>query len=550
LLMIEAHEASRRNARRFREMIERLKGVWIKLGQQMSQRPDILPPAYCDELDQMLHEIKEKIPRPDVEAAIRRQMGKPWDEIFAHFQWESIGSASVSCVYKAVLHTGDEVAVKVRRPGITKLFTADLKAVEWLMKIAELLTVWRPGTSSNFREELKNVLLEELDFRQEARYQELFRRYHKRRKKLNVTAPKIYYEYSGEEVMVSEFIHGRKVQAIIKAMFENDWQYLSELEKDGIEPKRVAKQLVRSRYYSFHECPLFHGDPHPANIVVQPNNRIIMIDFGACGVFSERDRRLMWQLNQFYYREDVGGMVNMVMSIMEPIAPVNGIDDFKRELLDAWWTGFYGIKSKHADWWERSSFRLWLKFFELIRKYEIPIPRKMVRMIRATLLYDTVASRLYPEINVFKEFQKYSEGVARRTRRHIQECAIRQLLLGPDDANYMKLQQIADVTNGLLFRVQKFLDDPEFRFTELAGKVYSAVRAFTRLFVLILSTGVGALLIGAIYGLTRGSSIVLNPLEWKSPFLISIFTIWLVVVGILLAAYGRRVYLRFGDVDD
>jgi ubiquinone biosynthesis protein len=550
LLIIEVDERSKRNARSFREIIESLKGVWIKLGQQMSQRPDILPPAYCDELDQMLHEIKEKISRPDVEEAIRRQMGKPWNEIFADFQWESIGSASVSCVYRAVLHTGEEVAVKVRRPGINRLFTADLKALEWLMKFAEVLTIWRPGTSANFREELKNVLLEELDFRQEARYQELFRRYHKRRKKLNVTAPKIYYEYSGEEIMVSEFVRGRKVQAVIKAMYENDWQYLAELERDGIEPKRVAKQLVRSRYYSFHECPLFHGDPHPANIVVQPNNRVVMIDFGACGVFSERDRRLMWQLNQYYYQEDVGGMVNMVMSIMEPIAPVNGIDDFKRELLDAWWTGFYGIKSKHADWWERSSFRLWLKFFELIRKYEIPIPRKMVRMIRATLLYDTVASRLYPEINVFKEFQKYSEGVARRTRRHIQECAVRQLLLGPDDANYMKVQQIANVTNGLLFRLQKFLDDPEFRFTELAGKVYSAVRAFTRLFVLILSSAVVAMLIGAIYGLTLGNSIVLNPLEWKSPFLLSVFAIWLAVVGVLLMAYGRRVYLRFGDVDD
>jgi predicted unusual protein kinase regulating ubiquinone biosynthesis (AarF/ABC1/UbiB family) len=276
-----------------------------------------------------------------------------------------------------------------------------------------------------------------------------------------------------------------------------------------------------------------------------------MIDFGTCGVFSERDRRLMWQLNQYYYREDVGGMVNMVMSIMEPIAPVNGVDDFKRDLLDAWWAGFYGIKSKHAEWWERSSFRLWLKFFELIRKYEIPIPRKMVRMIRATLLYDTVASRLYPEINVFKEFQKYSAGVAKRTRRHIQECAIRQLLLGPDDANYIKLQQVADVSNGLLFRLQKYLDDPRFRFTELAGKLYSAIRSFTRLVVLLFGSAVLAALVSTGYALFQRNTSILYPREWiTSPFMVSVVTGWLLIAMILLLSYGRRVYLRFGDVDD
>ena len=550
----DKEERQRANARKFRDMINKLSGVLIKVGQQLSQRPDLISPAYCDELANFLEEVDENISPEDIEAAIKRQTGKSVAEAFAYFDWDAVGRASVSCVYKAVLHSGDEVAVKIRRPRIEKLFAADLQAINWTLHLIEFMTIWRPGMTKNFRLELRALLIEELDFKREARYQELFRRYHNRRKKLKVTAPKIYYEYSGREVMVSEYVHGIRVSQIIKAKDEGNELLLAELKDLGIEPKTLAKRLVRSRYYSFHECPLFHGDPHPANILVQPNNRIIMIDFGACGVFSQRDRNLMWQLNQYYAQEDVAGMVNMVIGIMEPVDPVRGIHQFKRDLIDAWWTGFYGIKSNHAQWWERSSFWLWLRFFQLIRKHQVPIPRNVVRMIRATLLYDTVAARLHPKINVFKEFQKYSKSVARRTRRDIEKCAVRQMMLGPDDWNFLKAQQIADVSNGLLFRLQRFLDDPGFNFMSIAGKVYSAIRAAVRAFLLAAGgAAVTAITIVLLYwtGLVEANA-PLNPFKISGSYGVVqvIVLVLFLVIATLLLVYGRRIYLRFGDVDD
>src|SRR5262245_4827091 len=101
---MELEERERKNAVRFRKTLERLGGVLIKVGQQMSQRPDILPAAYCDELLMLLRNIPERIPIAAVEAAIRRQTGKSIDELFCRFDWEPVGSASVACVYKAVLH--------------------------------------------------------------------------------------------------------------------------------------------------------------------------------------------------------------------------------------------------------------------------------------------------------------------------------------------------------------------------------------------------------------------------------------------------------------
>jgi hypothetical protein len=295
-----------------------------------------------------------------------------------------------------------------------------------------------------------------------------------------------------------------------------------------------------------------------------------MLDFGACGVFSQRDRNLMWQMNHYYSRDDVGGMVNMVLLLMEPIHPIN-IHPFKRELMDAWWTGFYGIKSNHAQWWERSSLRLWLRFFELIRKYKIPIPRNMVRMIRATLLYDTVAARLYAKINVFKEFEKYTQDVARRARREIVKSTVRQLLTGPDDSNFLKYRELRDIGDDILVRVRRFLDNQDFTFQELAGKVYSAIRGIARMILLSVGAGLATGLSGfLLYFYHVKNNLNPPPQTWgdlfrallipniefslRPPFsfgaLQVIIMIWLAITAVLVVAYGRRIYLRFGDVDD
>jgi predicted unusual protein kinase regulating ubiquinone biosynthesis (AarF/ABC1/UbiB family) len=326
-----------------------------------------------------------------------------------------------------------------------------------------------------------------------------------------------------------------------------------------IDVKTVAKRLIRSSHYMFHECPLFHGDPHASNIVVQPNNKIIMVDFGACGVFSQRDRNLMWRLNYYYSKEDVAGMVDMVIGIMEPLPPVN-LDNFRKELLDAWWKGFYGIKSEHAAWWERTSFRLWLAFYQLMQKYQIPIPRKMLRFVRATLLYDTVAARLDKKINVFKEFEKYARDVARRARRQIEACAIRQMFCGPDDSVFLKAEQIVNVGNDILYRARKFLDDPEFDVAEVAGKVSSAIRVFARFALLFSFTTVGSIILALVLHLkTRAAE---NPHSMKDavhPIIDAwealggggraLVITWLVIVLALIISYGRRLYLRFGDND-
>jgi len=557
-------EVRRRAARRLRQYIEDLGGTVVKIGQQASLRRDIFSDQTCSELEKLQDDIPA-FPVSHAYLAIERQTGKPWQETFPVLNPVPVGSASMACVYRAFLHNGDEVAVKVRRPGIRKAFETDLASMEVVTKAAEFLTLIRAGLSDSFKSEVRAMLEEELDFPSEARYQELFRRYNRRKKKLNVTAPKVYHELSGREVIVTEFVKGIWVKDIMARVQADDQEYLAYLHGLGIDPQRVAKRLIRSQHYQFHECPFFHGDPHPGNIVVQPDGKIVFVDFGACGVFSQRDRNLMLELNYRYTRGDVAGMVQCVVAIMEPLPRVD-IDKFTKELEREWWRGYYGIISKHAAWEERTSFRLWIALMRALQKFRMPVPLQMLKMIRATLLYDTVAAQLYSKINVFKEFEKYEHARAQRTKKQMVDAAVRQALLGPDDLTVLTLQRVCDVGNALLFRLQKFLAEPELRVEAVVNKVYEFIRGVAIVLGHGLTTAIAGFMIllgrdGIAWGFDveglRHDYHIFKPSSWhvmlSDPQPDRLFQVvailWVVWMSAVIFSRTRRLLVTFQNKD-
>lgn len=553
----------RRRARRLRRILQRLGGTFIKIGQQMSIRTDVFHPVYCNELES-LQDDAEPIPEAYVREVLARQTdGKPLDAVFAAFDFEAFGKASIACVYRAELSTGEEVAVKIRRPDIKRHFKTDLTALSWVLRSSEFLTILRPRISETFRVELELMLFEELDFHLERRYQELFRRYYKKRKKLKITAPKLFYDLCGPEVIVSEFVRGIWMNRLIKGVEEEDPVLLAELREQDIDPKRIAKHLVRGSHYGFFECPFFHGDPHPGNICVQPGNRIVLVDFGACGVFAERERIQLGQMHYFHSQEDVGGMVQCVINLMEPLPPID-LDSLRRRLENEWWKGFYGIKSKHAGWQERTSFRLWTALFREVRRFGIPMPLNVLRMIRATLLYDSVAARIYPEINVFKEYRKYYDGYAERIQREMQCSILRQLWFGPDPVNYVRARRLIDVGDLLLRQAQHFLRRPLPDIASLVSKGYEIFMVFIKW--LFLSSTISMVAIGAgiavrIEELRREQSSA-----WSYPFAFAlrvvrdlntpglsppelIFMVWLFLILFVTLKYIRQMWFRLSDKD-
>ena len=567
-------QRERRGGARLRRVFEILGGALVKVGQQLSLRLDILPAAYCDALARLLDESDRDVPFEYARERIEAAAGKPLGEIFRAFDPAPIGSATIACVYQAYLLSGERVAVKVRRPGIVKLFNTDLTVLDWVLTFVETLTIIRPGVSLTFRDEMRKLLLEELDFRTEARYQELFRRYFKKYKRLHITAPKVHFEYSAEDVMVSEFVEGIWVKDLIAAINAKDEKSLAYVRELGIKPKRIAKQLVLASHYSLFECPFFHGDPHPGNIVVRPDNKIVLVDFGACGVFTEKERNLMRQLHYFKSMDDIGGMVQSVIALMEPIPPID-MEGFERDLQNEWWHAFYGILSKHAEWWERTSFRLWLALMRLVREYEIPMPRHMLRMVRATLLYDTVAAQLHPKIDVFAEYEQYHKWVAKRTRKKIQRDAARQLYCGPDDLNYLRAQRVFDTTELGFYRLRAFLDQRTPSFESLTDKAWEFVSLLSRLFWRLSSITIVAFLVAVVASLDRFGveaawwdlPTILGSISlWEIPAVLGqtfrearaateiqtiefIFSGWIFAMAAETLLYARRALFRFRDRD-
>jgi len=453
---VQHRDSDTRRAVRLRNTFQSMGITFIKLGQQLSMRLDLLPYEYTRELENMLSDV-DPIPEDQAVATIERQAGKPLDEIFAAFDRNPVGSASVASVYRAVLKSGEKVAVKVRRPGIGNDLAVDMRALGWLMALAELIYL-RPGFTTNFVSELRLMLFEELDFVREARFGEIFRRRMQKTKQFQfASAPRVFFEHSGPDVLVTEFVSGIWINEILTAIETNDPQALAKLESMNIEPVILARRIQLIARFNNFEHIFFHADIHPKNIVVQPGNKIVLIDFGSCGSFDRKELNSWRRWFDAQSVNDVAGMVQAAMTIIEPLPPIDKAE-FSQRLQYIFWNDLYAIKSKHSHWSERISARLWIGFLKLSREYEIPMRLNTLRMIRASMLADTIAARLDNDQDPYKEYRHYEKGASKRARKRI----IKRLrkLSGP--RKLLRLEQ--GIESGLKFfhRVQKALDSLDF----------------------------------------------------------------------------------------
>lgn len=457
---------------RLRRTFESLGGTFVKVGQQLSMRVDLLPVELCDELGKLL----DKVPPFDWERAktsIARAIGAPLPEVFATFDPNPVGSASIACVYQAVLKSGERVAVKVRRPDIGKLFVADLRALGLLLKLLELLTIVRDDFFKHLRADLATMLMEELDFRVEARNQELFRSSVRKTRLRHISAPKVHFDLSNEEVLVSDYISGVWLSELLTAVESADGEALQRLKEIGITPKGVSHRLMVASLFAIYDGILFHADPHPANILVKPDNELVLIDFGSCGSYSDRERRLMQQMQYHMTRLEPTAMVRVALAMQEPLPPVD-VSQLAKKLEMAWWRSLKALKSRHAKWWERTTAGLWLNIMNATREFQVPMNMGMLKGIRSTMLYDTIAARLNPQLNAIKEARRYWKSwqvrrrkqIARELRRTRRKLTPRKAILD----GYMALKGFEELATKGRFQIERMLDTSSFNFSHQVAK--------------------------------------------------------------------------------
>ncbi len=486
---VRRRDTTERRAVRLREILERTGATFIKFGQQLSVRADVLPFAYCRELIKMLDRVPA-FPAEQAMATIERATGKPISETFAVFDPEPIGSASLACVYQAQLFTGERVAVKVRRPAIGEKFAADLRALDWLLILAERLTFVRPGFTTNLRHDLRQTLFEELDFRKEARYQDLFRRRARKKSARHFfSAPRVYFDLSNEEVIVQEFASGVWLSELVEIVDRQDEAGLAHIRQLNISPKVIAERLHWVAMWGMINDLFFHADPHPANVIVRPNNQLVFIDFGSCGSYDQTRRAAMQQLFYHQQRDDIAGMVQASLHLLEPLPPID-VTEFAKELQFVYRQQQYAMRSKKTVWFEHSSSGLFIEMIGLSRKYGIPMNSDVLRIARANLLYDTLAARLHSRVDPLRVYRRFLKDVGTQARKRVLKSVRTRAARGFAPQDYLGVERTVDTANRLMYRLQRFLDSPGLKLPYMVEKwVYVASTAIKLSLLVVVLTG-------------------------------------------------------------
>lgn len=463
------------DARRLRLILTRMGPTAVKAGQQLSVRADMLPEEFCRELAQLLDRMAP-FPFEQAIQIIEYALQRPLDQVFQRIDPVPIGSASIACVYQAELLDGTKVAIKVKRPNIATQIQIDLKAIGVIFSIVEATGAVRPGLTRHLRVELERMVTEELNFVLEARYTEIFRR--TSRKNRYVSAPKIYNEYCSNEVIVSQFVSGVFLSEIIDALNNGNQEAIDAFIEQGFDFKKIGRRMMRVLHWECYETLFFHADPHPANLIVRPDNTIVMIDFGSCGSVAESMKRKLMAFHRQMLKNDVHGMSQTLLSILEPL-PHCDTYSLTHDLIRIFRSLLISNESKHAIWQEKCTGWMWMQIIVLTRKYNIPMNLDTLRVFRATFMYDTIIYRLHPQIDPRKEFMTWANQYHRRTRKAvIRNLAARQF--GPLSSDYQTLAEFADLGSRVVQRAQNFLDSPKYNFGYSVGKVSYVISTITR----------------------------------------------------------------------
>ncbi len=483
-------DTTKRRALRLRRAFERNGGAFVKLGIHLSLRLDFMPWIYSNELSCMT-DRREPFPVAQAVAAIERSTGKPLAATFKSFDPNPIYSISVACVYQAILHNGEKAIVKVRRPGIGEQFMSDIEAFDWLLSFAEFLTIFRPGFTQEMRVEFRKLLLEELDFVEEARRQDAFRRAAAQSRMGFFSAPRINLGLTTEEVMINEFASGLWLWELLAAVEKGNEGVLARAKEMNIDPELVAKRLLWVDNWSWGENLFFHADPNPDNVIVGQNSTLYFINFTSTGTLSRAKRQAMRKNLNYAWERDPLNMARATLVLLEPLPPIDLIE-LTQELETYNWQLIYSLEAAphSVSWQERTSAIQWAGMMQLVRKYGIVIDIQVLRLIRSTLLFESMAARLHREIDYVNQYQKFERYRAEQARRRVTDSILDQMDGKGNEQTIIRLDRIAHAMEGLFFRTSHMLSLPSVNFNSLMSKwsfaVYSLLRFIGQTLVLTL----------------------------------------------------------------
>jgi ubiquinone biosynthesis protein len=458
-------DGSSQRGQHLREMFEELGPTFVKFGQLLSMRPDVVPPDIIVELRRLQDDVTP-FPFEDVERVIYEELNLPLERLFIEFDEQATAAASIGQVHRAVLPNGDQVVVKVQRPNAPRQVEADVSLMYQAARLAkERVRALEFIDPKALVDEFARQIRQELDYRLEGRNAQVFRRNFAGDPHVHI--PRVYWSYSRARVLTLEYIDGIQLADIDPENYSMD------------DRRRLAELMAEAWMAMVFRHGFFHGDPHPANVLVLPQRDAIgLVDFGATGTLTDEDMSKLTRLFVDVVNENIEALPKRLAELGVRY-PREREQEFVNELRDVFYR-YYGARLSEID--PQQVIR---EAFQLIYSLNLRLPTRFVLLDRVIATLASVGIELYPEFNVFEIARPYArELIVRRfyPRRMLLEGQKEALAMGAvlHDMPYQLhdfLEQIRDGQIEVGF-VHKGLDEFMVQMSHAFNRLVTALVVF------------------------------------------------------------------------
>jgi len=377
--------------RRLREMLEELGPTFVKFGQLLSTRPDLVPPDVVVELQKLQDDVRP-IPFTDVERVVREELGLTIEQAFLEFDEQPTAAASIGQVHHALLPNGERVAVKVQRPNAPRQIESDIALLYQAARLAkERVRALDFIDAEQVVDEFARSIRGELDYRAEARNAEVFRRNFAGNHEVKI--PRVFWSYTRRRVLALELLEGTQLADV-------DVASLSAAERRDLAYRAAEIWMTMIFRHGF-----FHGDPHPANVFVLGDGGVIgLVDFGQVGKLTDDDMSKLTRLFIDAANERVEALPRRLAELGVRY-PREREEEFTEELREVYYR-YYGVSLADID-----PLQVIREAFDLIYSMNLRLPTRFVLLDKAIATLASVGIELYPDFNVFEVAKPYARNL-------------------------------------------------------------------------------------------------------------------------------------------
>jgi ubiquinone biosynthesis protein len=382
------NSASGSKPEHLRLALEELGTTFVKLGQILSTRADLLPPEYLTEITK-LQDCASPVPFEAIKQTLDAELGRPIEEMFAEFDPKPVAAASIGQAHQATLFDGTEVIVKIRRPGVVEQVNEDLEILKELAAAASKRWQFADRYDLNgLVEEFSQTLRAELDYIREAHNAERFAANFKNDPIIRI--PRVFWDTTTSRVLTLERVRGLKINDLVG------------LDQSGIDRTRLAESASGAVLKMVCEDGFFHADPHPGNFFIQPDGTIALIDFGMVGLLDETTQDRLADLLISITRNDADRLVDVFFDLGVTRTRVDR-QSFRRDienLLSAYW----GLPLS-----ELRVMNILDDVFEVMRRHHLHLPSNLALLLKTVIMVEGLGVNLDPDFRLTTILLPYSE---------------------------------------------------------------------------------------------------------------------------------------------